>query len=418
MRPAVPVSSSALATLKRAAAAEPERLDLAMSLGAGCWAAGRAGEARRVFEQIVARHPNHAQALVNLGVIALTGGARDAGRYFRAALAVDPDCYTAHANLAQDALLRADFATGWPAYERRFEAPELAPFLWPGGPPRWTGAEELGGRRILITREQGHGDMIQFLRYASPMAARGAEVFVETAPALAALFARAPGVSRVVTARDAAGRLDFHIPYLSLPGAFATELASVPAPVPYLRPHPLVEPPDGLPASPRIGLVWAGGRENSRDAERSIPLVKLKPLLGRPGIVSLQRDLRPGDEKLLMRYPAIIRAGESLDDFDRLATLVTALDLVITVDTAVAHLAGALGKPVWLLIPPVPDWRWMWDRPDSPWYPSARLFRRAIGEDWAAVVARVARALDSDGVPMTSSSTGNQARDQPAASAR
>jgi len=211
-------------------------------------------------------------------------------------------------------------------------------------------------------------------------------------------MASLPGVAQIVVTGEPLPAFDTHCPLISLPHAFGTKLETIPGATPYLRP-----PADALPTwealldtakGSRIGITWAGNPAHNNDCNRSIGLATMLPLLGvDASFVSLQKELRPGDEALLRDRGDIVHLGDLLADFTDTAALVMSLDLVITADTSLAHLAGALGKPVWILLPFTPDWRWLLDRDTSPWYPSARLFRQTRPEDWDEVIARVKAAL-------------------------
>ena len=251
------------------------------------------------------------------------------------------------------------------------------------------------GLRVLVYAEQGIGDTLQFLRYVPLLAERGATVVLEVHPELMRLAETLRGVSTLIGRGDPVPPFDLHCPLMSLPLAFGTELGTIPTEVPYLR--AVLDPPaeifgravKGL----RVGLVWAGSPENSSDGRRSIPLSAFAPLREVPGVLlySLQRG--PASEEALQgRFPFTGVLAQS-GDFAATAATVQHLDLVIAVDTAVAHLVGALGRPVWILLAAPADWRWLTARDDSPWYPSARLFRQQSAGEWTPVVAEVANAL-------------------------
>jgi hypothetical protein len=279
---------------------------------------------------------------------------------------------------------------GWAAYGRR----DRIRFFFPDGGTklpgtRWTG-QDLTGRTILLKDEQGYGDAIQFFRYIPLLRQAGArDIVLITFPKLQALFAHATTLARVEYDLARAGQPDFHCLTGDLPGAFGTDLATIPAPIPYLRSPVKARRPRG-----GVGLVWSGDPRHLKDHARSIPAEVFLRIADVPGhrFVSLQHDVRPGDAAALAARPAIERPGTPGDDFTRTAAIIASLDLVVTVDTSIAHLAGALGKPVWTLLPLEPDWRWLLERSDSPWYPTMRLFR--AGQDgWEPVIERVIKAL-------------------------
>jgi hypothetical protein len=289
-----------------------------------------------------------------------------------------------------------DLATGFALYEARFEDPRLGTPARSLPWPRWSGVEPLAGQRILLHAEQGLGDTLQFARYAPLVAARGARVVLEVPAPLAGLLRPLDGVSAVIARGNPLPVVDCHCPLGSLPLALGTTLATIPASIPYLHADAVdvaawqAQPGD---RRPRVGLVWAGNRRHRNDRRRSLPLAALAPLARGPWqLVSLQKDLTLDDAQRLAGWQAI-DAGPRLGDFAATAAALTALDLVVTVDTAVAHLAGALGRPAWVLLPHAPDWRWLLGRADSPWYPTLRLFRQPRPGDWARVVRQVADAL-------------------------
>jgi hypothetical protein len=291
-------------------------------------------------------------------------------------------------------LLIGDFAQGWPAYEWRRKLPGFDGRAF--AEPAWSG-EDIAEQRLLLHAEQGFGDTLQFARYAPLAAARGAHVTLAVQASLAPLLAGLPGVA-VIADRDPLPPFDRHCSLLSLPRAFATTLDTIPSSVPYIAAPPDRVtawaprlPQDGL----RVGLAWSGHPANTKDHERSIPFARLAPLLAVAGtrFVSLQKDVRAADTDAFRHCGGIIDVGADVHDFADTAAVIANLDLVISVDTAVAHLAGAMGRPVWVLLPRTPDFRWLIDRDTSPWYPSARLFRKAGTDSWDAVIARVAAEL-------------------------
>ena len=262
--------------------------------------------------------------------------------------------------------------------------------------PLWLGDAPVAGKTVLLHAEQGLGDTIQFCRYAPRVAALGARVVLEVQRPLVDLMKTLAGPAAVVARGDALPDFDLHCPLLSLPLAFGTRLDTIPAEVPYLRAPPGATDWDARLGAkrPRIGLVWSGNPGHKRDRDRSIPFYALLPLLDLDAtFVSLQKEVRPADAAVLKQTGTVIDAADALTTFSDTAALIAALDLLITVDTSVAHLAGALGKPVWVLLPQVPDWRWLLERDDSLWYPSARLFRQNDTRAWGPVIARVRDAL-------------------------
>lgn len=306
----------------------------------------------------------------------------------------------AHHEEAYCRLLIGDFSQGWKKYEYRWMDPDAARSRRHAHRPSWSGSEPVAGKTILLHSEQGYGDTLQFCRYAGLVEARGAHVVLEVPPALKALLSSLDGNPQLVAIGEPLPAFDLQCPLLSLPLAFGTDLATLPAPVPYLRADAarvrawarrLDEGP--RPGPLNIGLAWSGNPTHNNDMNRSIVLAALAPLYAqRARFVSLHQQVRERDAAALADS-GMLDVGADLRDFADTAALIASLDLVISVDTSVVHLAGALGKPVWVLLPRVPDWRWLLTREDSPWYPTARLFRQDKPGDWPAVIERVGHAL-------------------------
>ncbi len=315
---------------------------------------------------------------------------------FDQALARDANYADAHWNKAQLTLLQGDFAQGWAEHEWRWKMSAVNHAAPDFAQPLWRGDAVLAGKTILLHSEQGLGDTIQFCRYAPLIAARGARVILEVQKPLKRLLTGLPGVADIIVSGEPRPPFDFHCPLMSLPLAFGTRLETIPPsclPVPENVAAHLATRVEHDNRR-RIGLVWSGNANHKRDRDRSIPLRALLPLLEIDAtFVSLQKEVRASDAVILKERNDILDLSEGLGDFSDTAALISKLDLVITVDTSVAHLAGAMAKPVWLLLSDVPDWRWLLDRDDSPWYPTARLFRQDAACDWNAVVARVRDAL-------------------------
>jgi Glycosyltransferase family 9 (heptosyltransferase) len=268
--------------------------------------------------------------------------------------------------------------------------------------PRWSGAEAIAGKTILVHSEQGFGDAIQFCRYVPLLAARGARVILEVERPLQGLMRELTGAAMVIAKGDPLPDCDLQCPLLSLPFAFGTTLETIPSATPYLiAPVPAawtwqakLGPKLGPNPRPRVGLAWSGRPTYKNDHIRSIGLRALLPLLAIDAtFVSLQKDVRPDDAALLNERRDLLHFGDALADFSDTAALISQLDLVISADTSVAHLAGALARPVWILLPYVPDWRWLLERNDSPWYPTARLFRQSQNRQWDHVIERARQDL-------------------------
>jgi tetratricopeptide (TPR) repeat protein len=391
--------ADALPLLRAAAAAVPNEPEFHNNLGLALAAAGQYDEAIAAYQRALALRPEHSIAWSNLG-LALQAENRlaEAIAAFRSAISLAPDLAQAHWNLGLALLANEEFEEGWREYEWRHKVPELARYerAWPG--PRWDGTSPVG-RTLLLTTEQGLGDTLQFIRLAKPLAACGARVLVSAPQPLVRLLASAPGVTAVYGPDDALPPYDAHVPLIALAGILGVTAGSIPASVPYLGAE-AARRAEIAPAlvrhagTLRVGLAWSGSLRNAIERLRAIKPQQLAPLFALPDIVwySLKRESEEagienvaGAQKL-QRLPA-------RNDFDGLAALASDLDLVITVDTSIAHLAGALARPTWILLIAAADWRWHPARVDSPWYPTARLFRQPRAGDWDAVIRDVVAAL-------------------------
>jgi tetratricopeptide (TPR) repeat protein len=363
------------------------------------------------FEQAVQIAPAYAEAWNNRGTVLKALRRHDeALESFARALAVRPVYADAHFNESLCRLLLGDFAAGWAKHEWRWEADgragrrrEFAQPLWLGvgarGAPVPASDAALAGKTILLHAEQGYGDTLQFCRYVSQVAALGARVILEVQPALQGLLRSLPGVVAVYAQGDSLPAFDFHCPLLSLPLALGTELATIPAALAYLHADPAKVAAWaarlGARTKPRVGLVWSGNPAHRNDRRRSIPLARLAPLLT-PALqfISLQTALPEAERAALARLP-VLDVADGLHDFEATAALMAGLDYIVTVDTSCAHLAGALGCPATVLLPHSPDFRWLLERDDTPWYPSLRLVRQAEPGVWEAAIERVAAQLAS-----------------------
>jgi tetratricopeptide (TPR) repeat protein len=390
----------AVAACRKAIGYNPSLAEAHSNLGIALKAQGRFDEAVAACRQAIRTKPDFADAHSNLGIALKDQGKLDeAVAACREAIRIQPDFADAHWNEALMNLLIGDFERGWPKSEWRWRSASSGLSRRNFTQPLWLGAETLDGKTILLHSEQGFGDTIQFCRYVPLVAARGARVILEVQEPLRQLMSGLAGVSQCISKGEALPHFDVHCPLLSLPLAFETRLDTVPSAIPYLS--VLAQGLDweaqlGPRDRPRIGLVWSGNPRHRDDRHRSVELNALSPLFNFAAtFVSLQKDLRAGDEALLKERSHILNLGSSLVTFAHTAALISHLDLVISVDTSVAHLAGALGCPVWVLLPFVPDWRWLLDREDSPWYPTARLFRQNHAREWHGVVHCVHSALSN-----------------------
>ena len=393
-------AEEALACFERALALKPGDLYFIFKRGSALAELNRYEEALACFDRVF--ESDNADALNDRGnVLAVLQRHADAIASFDRALAIAPEDAKVHWNRGFALLRTGDFEQGWKEYEWRGKLEEPWTRQREFAQPRWRGEEPVEGKTILIHAEQGFGDTIQFVRYVPLVAALGTKVVLDVQPALKTLLAGIDGAAVVTATGGELPPFDLHCPLMSLPLAFKTRLETIPAAVPYLAASPerLATWNERLPKSQalRVGIGWAGNPNFPHDDERSIGLSPLVPLLSIPGVqfLSLQKDLRDGDEEILRRHPHIIHLGDKLDDFDDTAAVMSLVDLVISSDTAPVHLAGALGRPVWILLKHTADWRWLIDREDNPWYSTARLFRQSKVGDWESVVGQVAAALET-----------------------
>ncbi len=329
-------------------------------------------------------------------VLAEAGRPLEAVEAFGRATSWRADFADAHWAESMERLRLGDYAEGWRKYEWRRRKPDFKNTLRRFAQPEWSGDTDPAGLRILLHAEQGFGDLLQFCRYAPLLAQRRARVILAAQPSLRAVLGSLPGIE-VIADGEALPQFDIHCPVMSLPFAFRTTVETIPAQVPYLRADPSRAQHWanvlGPRRRPRVGLVWSGNPRQSNDKARSLPLAKLSPLFGlQAEFISLNKEIREADRSDFARS-GLLPLGEQLTDFADTAALVENLDLVIAVDTAVAHLAGAMGKPLWILLAKNADYRWLLEREDSPWYPTARLFRQSTRGEWTAVIERVTHEL-------------------------
>jgi tetratricopeptide (TPR) repeat protein len=403
---------AALADYDRAIAVAPDYAEAYCYRGNLLGQMNRMEEALASCDKAISLRPDNAEAHCSRGSLLSQLNQVDAAiTSFDRAIELEADFAQAHLNRAMALLLKGDYSNGWSAFEWRWKILDAAPDRHPRwrSRPLWLGVEPLAGKTIVLHSEQGLGDTIQFCRYVQAVAAAGARVVLEVQAPLKSLLAALPGAAHVVVKGEELPEFDFHCPLLSLPLAFKTTLATVPAHVPYLRADPekalFWQRTLGEKRKRRVGLVWSGGLRLDQpelwsvNSRRNIPLATLLALQ-HPDIefYSLQKGY-PAEGELaeLMagasQHDRIVDHAGQLRDFADTAALIEELDLVIAVDTSTAHLAGALGKPVWILNRYDTCWRWLLDRTDSPWYPSARLYRQERPGDWEGVVRRVRHDL-------------------------
>jgi len=392
-------AEEALASFDQALALDPRCAEAHFNRANLLREQGRWGEALSSYDRAIAARPEYAEAFCNRGVLlADLRRIEPALASIDRALALAPQSAAAHVSRAATLLLMGDFARGWPEYEWRLRLEGGPAAQWtPLREPVWSGHEDLAGRSILVRSEQGLGDTLQFCRYLAPLAAHGARVVLEVQAPLLTLLAGLPGLAQVLARGSPLPAFDYWIPLLSLPGRLGVRLESLSSTRPYLRPDP-AQVADwrrrlGPQRGPRIGLAWSGSALHPGDAERSLALADLLPRLPVGAqYVCLQREVRERDRQPLVES-GVLHVSDGLADFSDTAALVECLDLILSVDTSVGHLAAALGRPTWLLLPFNAAWRWFIGRDDSPWYPSVRLWRQPAPGDWPAVLERVGAAL-------------------------
>jgi Flp pilus assembly protein TadD len=427
--------SEAIGSYRDALVLDPAYPEAHNNLGIALRESGEVDEAIEELQMAVSLRPQYASAHFNLGTILLLKGELDgAAKHlrvaaelrpndpavhaalgdalsrlsretlaeaigsYRRAIALDPNHADAHKNLGMALLLSGDFENGWEEMEWRWRSEVFTSPRWTFDQPVWDGSE-LDGKTILLHGEQGLGDSIQFVRYAPLVHQRGGRVIVQCPRELVSLFGRVEGVEQIVESTRPAPHFDFHCPLMGLPRLFHTTLASIPANVPYLSADPEIEERWRrriVRTTPlQVGICWGGNPMQGNDRNRSCSLGDLLPLAGVPGITlhSLQKGPRAAQVYHPPEGMFVVDHSAELHDFEQTAALIANLDLVISVCTSVAHLAGAMGRPTWTMLCAVPDWRWMLDRADSPWYPTMKLFRQERAGDWRSVAQNLAAGL-------------------------
>jgi tetratricopeptide (TPR) repeat protein len=392
----------AAAFYRRILAVAPDHAEVHNFLGSTLYKLGRIDEAAAACGRAVAISPDFAEAHYNQGFFLVRQGRHDeASACYARAIAIRPDYADAHYSKASCHLLRGDFGNGWGEYEWRWRTGEIKPHGFAG--PLWDG-KALHGKTLLLHCEQGMGDNIQFIRYAALIEKSGGRVLLACPSPLMRLFRGTDGIDEIfeITADGfKPPAYDWQAPLLSLPGIMGTTLENIPSGGAYLNSEPALTAVwrDRLAAYPgfKVGVVWRGNPTHRNDRNRSMSPGQFSEFIGLEGlaVISLQKDATPDEINALGLTGAFYNAGPQLEDFADTAALIANLDLVITVDTSVCHLAGAIGAPVWTLIPFASDWRWLRGREDSSWYPSMRLFRQPEAGDWQSVAARVREALAS-----------------------
>lgn len=391
---------AAVADFAKATRLVPQSPDAWNNLGNVLLELEREGDALDAYDKALALRPNFAQVLFNKGkAFGALERYTEAAAAYEGALGQNPNYEEAKWHLSWVKLVQGDFAQGWRLFEARWTVPSLGNQRRYPQITQWLGQASLSGKSILLYAEQGLGDTLQFCRYVPLLQGMGAKVSLAVQKPLVSLLAgQWPGVVVAESYTDLSG-FDWATPLMSLPLALGTTLDSIPAEVPYI--HVDLVAAAVCIDRPRVGLVWSGSLGHKNDKNRSMSLQALAPLFDLPvDWVCLQPELREADATWLAAHGALTLLQPALTDFAATARIIQGLDWVVTVDTAVAHLAGALGKDVWLLLPTGPDYRWLLERADSPWYPTARLFRQSRRGDWAGVVDRLCDAF-RDRMPQT-----------------
>jgi tetratricopeptide (TPR) repeat protein len=395
------LATQAIVSFERACFLEPDRLGPRCSLAAALLTANRLDEAGALLESLLAKDPDCRPARQNLALVLEAQQRPDQARLELArAFATEPNHPEFRYADSHLRLRLGDFEAGFALYESRWHPVNRRPgsIQLPAGARCAQRLSEMADRRVLLHDEQGVGDAIQFIRYAALAASQARSIVVGVRPELKRLFGSLKGVQAVVGLDEPLPSYDLLAPLLSLPALFGTTLETIPAGVPYLSADPIklqrwrerLGPGD----HPRVGLTWRGNPAHPNDLNRSMPLELLVPMLDVAGIefISLQQS-EHADDRASAAWARLRHFGAELHDFAETAALASCMDLVISVDTSIAHLAGALALPVWVLLPQVGEWRWLQQRLDSPWYPTARLFRQARLGDWSDVIAGVCQGL-------------------------
>ncbi len=383
---------AAVSAYRQSLDAKADNIDALYNMGNACFRLGRWGQAREAYDAVFALKPNHAGALANLGLTLLRCGEDEAAvAACRKAVARAPDDVTAHVNFGHALLAAGDWAAGFKELQWRWRV-QLAPKALIGG-EQWNG-EDLAGGHLVLFGEQGHGDVVQFLRFvqmAREVSGAG-HVSVLCHKALVGIAARVPGVDEALALEDMP-----HAPYvcaalMDLPAILWQDDLRVPSP-------PYIEPPRARTLAGgglRIGLVWRGNPDHANDAKRSCALSDLKPIFEMDDVhvFALQwQGVSDEERKVVQDFENVSDLGNDFSDFCEAAEILGGLDVLISVDTAMAHMAGALGVETWVMLPCVSDWRWRGEDATSPWYPNVRQFQQGVDGDWCAVVERVAAAL-------------------------
>lgn len=397
----------AIGLLERAVVRQPNIPSWHSNLSTLYRMGNRLDEALRAAQAAARLLPENAPAQVELALTHLTRGERAAAvASFCAAIGLDPDNANAHMGLGEMLLADGAFGAGWREYEWRNKLDQARGTLPRMRAMAWNGMRLPAGR-ILLVADQGFGDAIQFARFIPRVVERCREVVCGWGPEVVALFRDMPGIAQCFATWSDVPPHDAYVLLSSLPGLFGTRLETIPAPIPYMQAEPggvrrwaeqldaRLGPSRAAGGRLRVALAWAGRPTHPNDARRSLALARLQPILQMPEVafVSVQKPMPEADRAFAATLPEFLDLSPALTDFAETAAVLANVDLLLAVDTAVVHLAGALGRPAWVLVATPSDWRWLCDRSDSPWYPSLRLFRQTSPGDWGPVIAGAAAAL-------------------------
>lgn len=398
---------AALASYDHALAIEPNYIEAILNRGNVLEKLKHYSQALEAYDKALLIRPDYLDALTNRGnTLQKLHQFEAAQENYQRVLHIDPQHSFARLNSAMCYLVQGELEKGWEGYEARWDTPSLLPFKRNYKQPRWYGQVSLQEKRLLVYAEQGAGDNIQFLRYLPLLAQQGIQLILDLPVNLHRLAQSLPSTYHLCEIGGPIPAFDYHCPLLSLPLAFNTRLDTIPGQVPYLKAtkqqlekwQQLLNQRLGKGLQPqkraRIGVVWSGNPEHTNDFNRSIPLNELAVLFEYDAdFICVQREFKDSDKPYLNQFPRLYCFADELTDFSETAALIECLDILISVDTSVIHLAGALAKPVWMLLPVWPDWRWMLARSDTPWYPTIQLFRQGSDAQWAGVIAKVNQQL-------------------------
>jgi Flp pilus assembly protein TadD len=386
--------------LRRALQLRPGFVEAMATLSHVYFESGNLDAAEDCLIEALHLRPEMRELYINLANVRLGQCRNEEGiECFKRALSMKPDSASTHFVLGMAYLVTGDFANGWKEYVWRWKTEKYSPKLTFLAAPEWQG-EPLAGKTLFVHAEQGIGDTLQFVRYLSMLQEQGCKIVLEVQPLLKRLISRLKGIDALIECGEPLPSMDFHVPLLNIPGIIGTDICNIPRDVPYLSVDVGARDVwqkrlDTLPPGLNVGIVWAGSPTHDNDRNRSMRLSQFAPFAKLDGInwISLQKGGAGAQVNSASQQLVTIDWTTDIHDFEDSAALIECLDLVISVDTSAVHLAGALNKPVWAMIPFAPDWRWLLDRTDSPWYPSLRLFRQKHRGNWDTVIAEVVQAL-------------------------